>query len=356
MRILFTFYIPSGGVETLNRIRCHTLRQYGVEGHLLYTAAGSGLQNITDIPTYVMHTDEEIAYLLSIQHFDAIIVTSDFPMTKRLRQLGYPGPILFEAQGFGTLEDAQVIILDAAKDLQAYTQGVVLPPTTHLLHLFSQICPWLQQFVIMNMLDTSMFYHRSVEVPNHPVVAWVGRIEANKNWNEFLLIGKRLQQLRPNVELRMYTDATLAQPKEHQRFQEQLDVLDLSNTITMISNVPHTHMPHQYSVIADSGGFLLSTSIIEGFGYAVGEAMACRCPVLSTDSDGVRAFITHDQTGKFYDIGNIEQAAHLGLELIDNIPLRNHICAQGEQRIQESFSPHQYAIQFIKMMHALSVG
>ncbi|MFP3415838.1 glycosyltransferase, partial [Bacillus sp. SIMBA_074] len=95
--------------------------------------------------------------------------------------------------------------------------------------------------------------------------------------------------------------------------------------LKMYVNQPHNKMAEYFSIIGDSGGFLCSTSKVEGFGYAVLEAMVCRCPVLSTDSDGVRSFIRHNQTGKFFDQGNIDQAELEGNELLSNIPLREDI-------------------------------
>ncbi|MGP3783850.1 hypothetical protein [Paenibacillus sp. 1A_MP2] len=50
--------------------------------------------------------------------------------------------------------------------------------------------------------------------------------------------------------------------------------------------------------------------------------MSCGCPVLSTDSDGVRSFITHNRTGKFYPIGNVNAAVSEAVDLMHNIQLR----------------------------------
>ncbi|MNH86128.1 putative poly(glycerol-phosphate) alpha-glucosyltransferase [compost metagenome] len=355
MKILFTFYVPSGGVETLNRLRCETLRKYGVEGHLLYTSPGSGLQNITDTPTYVTNYDEDISQILEAQKFDAIVVTSDYLMTERLRRLQFPGPIIFEAQGFGTMEQAHRLVEDASFYLKSYCQAVVLPPTSHLIELFNQVCPWLRQFIIMNMVDTSVFHPRDIGVSPHPILGWVGRLEKNKNWVEYLNIGHRLSQIMPNLELRMLTDETLAAPEEQYNFKKWVANLNLTRLQT-VSNVPHNQMPIQYSMIANSGGFLLSTSMVEGFGYAVGEAIACGCPVVSTDSDGVRSFIKHNQTGKFYSLGNVDEAVSEGLDMMRNLPLRQYICEQGIRLITESFAPVNYAGSFIHMMNCLDVS
>ncbi len=356
LKILFTFYVPSGGVETLNRLRCETLRKHGVEGHILYTSPGSGLQNITDTPTYVTNYDEDISQILAANQFDAAIVTSDYLMTERLRRLQFQGPVIFEAQGFGTMEQAHTLVQDSVTYLRSYCQAVLLPPTSHLIELFNHFCPWLRQFIFMNMVDTQIFRHREAELSLNPILGWVGRLEKNKNWVEFLNIASKLTQLIPSLQIRMLTDETLAAPQERQDFKDRVNTLNLVSRLQTISNVPHSQMPYQYSMIADSGGFLLSTSLVEGFGYAVGEAIACGCPVVSTDSDGVRAFIKHNQTGKFYSQGNIEQAVQESMDIMLNFPLRQQICEQGVRLIQEAFSPSAYASSFIQMMNALDVS
>jgi glycosyltransferase involved in cell wall biosynthesis len=125
--------------------------------------------------------------------------------------------------------------------------------------------------------------------------------------------------------------------------------------LTIRSNIPHDHMPHYLSVIGDSGGFLLSTSFAEGFGYAVAEAMSCRCPVLSTDSDGVRHFIDHNRTGKFFKTRSVSEAVREASELMDNRELTERLRVQAEQHIRTHFSPSRYAADIVNIMVALGL-
>ena len=108
-------------------------------------------------------------------------------------------------------------------------------------------------------------------------------------------------------------------------------------------------------MIGNSGGLLLSTSKLEGFGYAVGEAMACEGPVLSTNSDGVQAFIIPEVTGKFYTIGNIEHAVSQALGLLDDTTLRQELIQHGRRHVTNHLSPDVYAASFIETMHKLGI-
>lgn len=119
------------------------------------------------------------------------------------------------------------------------------------------------------------------------------------------------------------------------------------------SNIPHEQMADYMSIIGDSGGLLLSTSILEGFGYAVAEAMLCRCPVLTTDSDGVRRLVINNHTGKIYTRGQLDEAVVAALSLMDDQALRARIRMNGEWHIRTNLSSELYADRFLQMYHQL---
>lgn len=355
MKILFTFYVPSGGVETLNKLRGENLQKNGIECHVLYLRPGSGGHNTVNFPVFITSQDQDIKALLDTHHYDAIVVTSDYYLTGRLRRLGYNGVLLYEAQGLGARSVARYVITEAIPYLQAHCNAVLIPPTDHLLELFIELCPWLQRYVIPNLVDVHTFQHIPGEVPADPVIAWIGRLEANKNWSEYLKIAHHLRKRKPNLHLWMFHDPSLAKDDQLKQFNTVLNNLELNDRLSVFTNMPNHVMPVYYSSIGDSGGFLLSSSYTEGFGYAVAEAVCCSCPVLSTDSDGVRSFITHNITGKFYPIGNVEAAVNEALELMDNIPLRAAIRQQGRQHMVSHFGSDNYAHSFREMMNSFSI-
>ncbi|GGF59796.1 hypothetical protein GCM10010912_01310 [Paenibacillus albidus] len=355
MRVLFTFYVPSGGVETLNRLRCESLQSSGIECHVLYLRPGTGAQACTSFPVFITSLDTEIKGILDTHHYDAIIVTSDFLLLERLRRLGYDGVLIYESQGLGKRSDAELIIREAVPYLQAYCNAVLIPPTTHLLELFISICPWLHRYIIPNIVDVQSFRPIPGEAPHDPVIAWVGRLESNKNWREYLQIARQIRRSKPDLHLWMFHDPDLATEEEREAFDIELHASKQNDRLNVFTNIPNAQMPVYYSSIAASGGFLLSTSITEGFGYAVAEAICCGCPVLSTDSDGVRSFIVHNASGKFYPLGNIEAAAAEGLELMDNLPLRQTIQTQGRAHMEASFGAERYAHSFREMLNSFAI-
>ncbi|MDR0266995.1 glycosyltransferase family 4 protein [Paenibacillus sp.] len=355
MKILISYYLPSGGMETLNRLRAEALSKHRVNCYFHYLWPGNGVQNINGLPICISDHDGEIQHLLHTEQFDAVIVSHNYMTLERIRSLGFRGPILFEVQGLGQRHDAVQTLMEAAPFIRSYSNGVLYPVTSHLIELFRGMFPDVGQFCFHNLLDTERFGYRSLPVHPYPIVGWVGRIETNKNWRAFLQIGYELRKIFPNLQLWLFEDATLRKQEEQDAFNHMIVSQDMGSYLFRLSNVPHQEMAEYYSRIGDAGGFLASTSILEGFGYAVSEAMLCRCPVLSTDSDGVRSFIVHNQTGKFYPQGRIDIAALEAVDLINNHPLREQIRNNGEEHIKSNFSADLYCNQFLEMMHSLGV-
>jgi len=56
----------------------------------------------------------------------------------------------------------------------------------------------------------------------------------------------------------------------------------------------------------------------ESFGLVALEAMACRVPVLATDSGGVREVVTHGEHGYLTEVGDIEAMARYAVEILSN--------------------------------------
>lgn len=354
MKVLFTFFNPSGGMETLNRIRSKALFQHNVECHLLYTQDGEGIQNIKNIRTYITNNDETLQRIIDRECYDVICVCSDISLLEKIGLMEYEGHLIFEVQGLGTLQMAEYLIKDFSGRIMKYADAVLYPQTAHLKALMHTHIQNVPQYCFDNPLDTEEFGYTSYPKKNYPIIGWVGRIEANKNWREYLEIGSRMLQLNPNIYLWMFEDATLYEVSERVDFEKTVLSLNLSSRLIRHSNIPHEQMADYFSIIGDSGGFVCSTSIIEGFGYAVAESMLCRCPVLTTDSDGIRQLLLHDCTGKMYPRGNIDLAIQEAFALINHSHLRESIREQAQNHIRKQFSTTLYSQRFIYMLNLIT--
>lgn len=344
MKLLFSFYMPSGGMGTLNRIRSEAFNRLGHDCRLLYTATGKDTSSVEFLQEY-----------LGREQFQAITASSDYTFLQKIRQSGYKGLLIYEVQGYGPPEEGQKVILQAAAYIREFADAVVYPRTTHLANLFETHVPDVPQFSFDNPLDSRTMRHRKFPPRKGPVIGWVGRIEYNKNWAELLELTHRLIAVYPDLYIWMFGDTALDNQWELEQFRLAVRSYDLEERIIRHSNVPYALMADYFSIIGDSGGFLCSTSILEGFGYAVSEAMLCRCPVLSSASDGVSRFIDHRRTGMLYQSGNVDDAYQAALLLMNNPTLRQQVRRSGMLHIRNHFRPESYVAHFEEMLRDLMV-
>ncbi|WP_338781075.1 glycosyltransferase family 4 protein [Metabacillus sp. FJAT-52054] len=355
MKILFTFYLPSGGMETLNRIRAKSLANMGIESHLLYLFNAEGKKNIIGIPAYITNDDAKIKEILDQHQFDAIVVCTDFYLMERIRNLGYSGKIIYEVQGLGIPSEAAAVVDQAAPYIKSYAQAILYPQTSHLIHLFNSKIPEFPQYCFNNPLDVYGFGYRTHEKISQPIIGWVGRLEPNKNWSFFLELCSHLIKWNNNLTIWMFGDLKLSADDQKEEFKKRTEQLNLTSHLIHHEDVPNHEMADYYSKIGDSGGFLSSTSILEGFGYSVSEALLCRCPVVATDSDGIRNFIIHNYTGKINHQGDLMEAVNHAKEIIINTEDREKIREQGVLHIKQNFPPEKYGNSFNVMLRSLGI-
>lgn len=342
-------------METLNRQRFKALIQNGITSHFLYLRKGTGLQNRMDTKVVVTNENHKIKEMIEQEQYDAIIVCSDHTLLQRIKSLGYKGLVIYELQGLGKNKRyARSYLQFTARDmLNRFSDALLYPKTKHLSELIEELFPHKKKFSFHNCIDTETFQYRPQAAYSNPVIGWVGRIERNKNWQGCFLITNELLKDFPNLELWLFFDDTLTTPSEKRKFEYNLKKMKLTNVVKLYKNIPHEQMPNYLSKIADSGGLLLSTSLIEGFGYSVLEALSCKCPVLTTDSDGVRSFVIHNQTGKLFTYGHTQQAVREAKELMTNQELRKRLVEQGVNYVKKHFSLKQYADNFSSMIEEL---
>ncbi|WP_404332379.1 glycosyltransferase family 4 protein [Mesobacillus maritimus] len=356
MNILFVYYVPSGGVETLNRQRSTALRRKNINCHFLYYQKKRELVNNHEAPTFITNEDDEIKRIIDKGKYSAIIITSDYLSLKRFRDLGFEGNLILEIQGLGAQHVARSVLINAYPYVTKYANGILSSITPHIEQILSEHYPSFPKFIFHNCFDSSMFTYKSIPTKRHPIIGWTGRIEDNKNWREFLRIGHRLIHFHnPKIKLYMFEDHTLASSEERKAFNRMIKQLNLQKNLNILTNVPHEQMADYFSMIGDSGGFLCSTSKVEGFGYAIVEAMSCRCPVLTTDSDGVKNSIIDNKTGKYYKLGDVIGAEKQAKELMINKQLRENIRSAALTHIKTLYSPAQYGNHFIRMLTTLGI-
>jgi len=87
--------------------------------------------------------------------------------------------------------------------------------------------------------------------------------------------------------------------------------------------------------------FVLS-SLWEGFGLVVGEAMAMGIPVVSTRTDGSEVLIKEDETGIIVPPKDPDRLAEAVLNLISDPPRMKKMGVIGRERVSRYFTPEKF--------------
>lgn len=89
--------------------------------------------------------------------------------------------------------------------------------------------------------------------------------------------------------------------------------------------------PNPFAWMARSGVFALS-SLFEGFGNVLCEALACGCPVVSTDCPGgPREILDHGRHGWLVPVGDDRALARALLRALETPPERRQLRARAAQ-------------------------
>lgn len=105
----------------------------------------------------------------------------------------------------------------------------------------------------------------------------------------------------------------------------------------------------QLRKIYNSSAIFLHTSHREGWPLPPAEAMACGCAIVATANEGVKEYVTHNESGLLSPIGNVGELVQNIRFFMSNPEVRVRIAKAGRERI-EQFSWEKSAKQFEKIL------
>lgn len=172
--------------------------------------------------------------------------------------------------------------------------------------------------VVSNFVDPAVFRRggpRSAKEFGEPPVLWVGKISADKNWEDGLDVIRRLEG-RGGFKPVVVTGGA-ADPSAATAFLNRVSALGLLENLSWLHNVPHADMAGLFNAAAAAGGVMLSTSKFESFGLAALEAMSCGLPVVAARAGGLTEMFEGLEDCLFELGDNQAAAARLGSILAD---------------------------------------
>ncbi|MEU1852532.1 glycosyltransferase [Streptomyces sp. NPDC019990] len=162
--------------------------------------------------------------------------------------------------------------------------------------------------------------------PGTPLIGTVGRIDAQKAPFDFVRMAATVQQTYPDTAFVMIGDGPLAE--EVRRLAAELGVpVGLTG-----------HRPEAAELVAGLDVFVI-TSLYEGLGRALTEALAAARPVVATAVNGVPDLVEHGATGLLARPDDPEGAAAAVGWLLEHPEEAAEMGRQGRDRVLEAFAP-----------------
>jgi len=135
------------------------------------------------------------------------------------------------------------------------------------------------------------------DIPDFPYIISVGRLNVQKDFKTLIYAYNYAINKGLDIDL-----VIVGEGEEEARLRELIKNLNLEKRIHLLG-----YKKNPYPYIRNAKLFVLS-SIWEGFGYVLLEAMALGVPVISTDcKSGPAEILTYGEYGKLVSVGNFEE-------------------------------------------------
>ena len=203
--------------------------------------------------------------------------------------------------------------------------------------------PMQQMTVIHNPVVTPDFTQKAQEEITHPwfekgqppVLLGVGRIVKQKNFATLVQAFARVRQHHP-ARLMILGDVDPREPEVKPGLEALIQKFGLQDDVLFLGFVENP-----YAYMAKANVFVLS-SIYEGFGNVVAEAIATGTPVVSTDCEsGPAEILNQGQYGELVPVGDYEAMANAIMATLKQ-PTDSQILKVRSQAFTIDCIVHQY--------------
>ena len=132
----------------------------------------------------------------------------------------------------------------------------------------------------------------------------------------------------------------IGQPKSGGYTERLIDELDISEYISFKTNLSKAEITFEYAC----SSVAIVSSLYEGFGFPVGEAMACNVPLIATNVASIPEI-----TSKYATLINAESSSEISdalEEIFKNYPLYQSRAEEGLIHIRENFKWEKLALDY----------
>lgn len=277
-----------GGVTTVIRGRAVAKPQRRIDA--VFSEDKGGASAFVDLPNVrpvIMRRDRlgaALTYMAKTFRYETASVLSS---PKAVEHLAGAVPLLrYEFHS----SDLAVIESEIAKlDLGAVDE--ITAPTQYMVDQVHDLLPRSQRSklaVLRNLVDGEVFrkegpaefVDRSDQALSSAVpLIWVGRFDKGKGHRHFA----RLLAALPAQYMGVMVVSLEKDPERITAFLSECAVMGVLDRVRIHLNLPQVELAELYRWARERGGFAVSTSVLESFGYFVAEATACGLRVAAFD-------------------------------------------------------------------------
>ncbi|HKV10301.1 MAG TPA: glycosyltransferase family 4 protein [Thermoanaerobaculia bacterium] len=336
MKVLFVYkYLTLGGVEAVLRARLAGLEGLGIGAHAWFFHDYGGQPIFAGL--------EDRAHVGSVQDCLRFAREGGFDLlcsidTEEILPGLAGGPerprLVFECHS-AYLENIEYL-----RELAGHPPAAVFTPSEGQRGLVRErLGPEIAVRVVPNPLRQE-FVEEPVPFPSpppRPVLAWIGRLDAQKNWEGFLeLLGLLVRSGDP---VEGWIIGKHVENDEKARFQKRAHDEHALGRLRWFGTLPSCRIHILLDAVRDSGGVLVSTSRGESFGLTVAEAMARQCAVVVPNQAPFTEFVEEGVSGSLFQPGSPESAAGCVRGLLRDAERRRACGRRGRQTILARFAP-----------------
>ena len=162
--------------------------------------------------------------------------------------------------------------------------------------------------------------------PKEIILGNAGRLSKEKGQTLLLHLADLIKS--KNIPFKLYIAGTGALNK---KLNEEISKRGLEKEVVLLGFV------EDINAFMNSIDLFLLSSLYEGFGYVITEAMVHSKPVVAFNIASMPEIIVHDKTGFLVNSYNVNEFAEYTVQLINNPDLRKKMGENGLVRVKEKF-------------------
>ena len=198
--------------------------------------------------------------------------------------------------------------------------------------------------VVYEGIDHRLFQPVSHRIYNRPYILFVGTEHPRKNFTTLLKAFSQLKSEPRFKELKLVKVGNAGGQEVDFRRQTMgvVESLNLSSEVIFTDFVPETDLPAYYS----GAGVFVLPSLYEGFGFPVLEAMACACPVITSNTSSLPEVV--GEAGIMVDPHATDGLAQAMRRVFTDSELRDNMIRKGLEQ-SKRFSWEKAAEQTLEV-------